>query len=105
MIEVRPVDYEDEEYDSCGNTTHAVLKINGIKIPLCDKCLQELNQSLKQFNNTTFCYKCTNFIMSKWGWKYGGSCKKDRDIELKDVGFINSVDCMHTCKDAVSAVK
>ena len=63
----RPVDYEDEEYDTCGNTTHAVLKVNGIKIPLCGNCLQELNQSLKQLNNTTFCYKCANFIMSKWG--------------------------------------
>ena len=33
MIEIRPVNYEDEEYDSCGNTTHAVLKVDRITIP------------------------------------------------------------------------
>lgn len=105
MIEIKPVDYEDEKYDSCGNTTHAVLGINKMKIPLCSDCLQELNESLKQFNNTIFCYKCSNFIMSKWGWNYGGSCKKDEDISIEDAGYINCVDCMHTCGDAVLAIE
>lgn len=40
--------------------------------------------------------------MSKYGLRYGGSCRKDKDIELKDAGYINCRDCMDTCKDAVS---
>lgn len=101
MIEINPVSYEDEEYDSCGNTTIAVLKINGIKIPICTSCLGELNESLSIFNNTIFCYKCEHFIMNKWGWKYGGSCAKDEEIKIEDVGRIYCVDCMHTCKYAI----
>lgn len=104
MIEVRPISYEDEEYDSCGNTTHAVLKVDRITIHLCGDCLQELNESLKQFNNTIFCYKCSNFIMSRCGWNYGGSCQKDGEISIENAGFDNCVDCMHTCKDAVSSI-
>lgn len=102
MIEIIPDDYRnDSEYDSCGNTTVAVLKVNSMSIPLCMECIEELNTSLETFNNTIFCYKCENFIKSESGWKYGGSCKKDRGIEPKDAGYINCVECMHTCKDAV----
>ena len=102
MIEIRPFSWEDEQYDSCGNTTVAVLKIDRITIPLCISCLEELNESLSEFNNTTFCYQCKNFIMSSSGWNYGGSCNKDRDVRLKDAGFINCKDCMSTCKDAAA---
>lgn len=102
MIEIVPTNYECEEYDSCGNTTIAVLKVDRITIPLCMRCLDELNESLSDFNNTTFCYQCEKFIMSKSGWRYGGSCRRDRDIEHKDAGYINCVDCMDTCKDAVA---
>ncbi len=102
MIEIRPFDWEDEKHDTCGNLTMAVLKIDRISIPLCRTCLEELNESLSEFNNTTFCYQCQHFIMSHCGWSYGGSCKKDRDIDLKDAGFINCRDCMDTCKDAIA---
>lgn len=105
MIEVRAVDWEDEEYDSCGNTTIAVLKVDRITIPLCMECLNELNESLSEFNNTTFCYQCKHFIMSHNGWRYGGSCRKDKDIEPKDAGYINCKDCMDTCKDAIAKSK
>jgi hypothetical protein len=105
MIDIKPVDYcYDEEYDSCGSTTVAILTVDRIKIPLCMNCLNELNESLSEFNNTIFCYMCEKFIMSKSGWKYGGSCRKDKDIELKDAGYINCVDCMYTCKDAIRKV-
>lgn len=100
MIEIRPFNWEDEKYDSCGNTTRAILKVDRISIPLCETCLEELNSSLTEFNNTTFCYQCKHFIMSKSGWNYGGSCRKDRDIELKDAGYIHCRDCMDTCKNA-----
>ena len=106
MIEIRPAYYyEDDEYDSCGNTTVAILKVDRIAIPLCMNCLNELNESLSEFNNTTFCYQCEKFIMSRSGWRYGGSCRKDKDIELKDAGYINCRDCMDTCKDAIAKSK
>ena len=106
MIEITPVDYGDEEYDSCGNTTLAVLKVNSIKIPLCESCIKELMQSIEELNNTVFCYKCKNFIMSDSGFNYGGSCKlraqKDgKEISEKDAGYLYCVECMHTCKDAI----
>ena len=102
MIEIVPTNYECEEYDSCGNTTIAVLKVNRITIPLCTRCLDELNESLSEFNNITFCYQCEKFIMDESGWRYGGSCRRYKDIELKDAGYIKHVDCMGTCKDAVA---
>ena len=101
MLEFREVCYEDEEYDSCGNITVAVLKIDRITIPLCMECVNDLNESLLKYNNTIFCHQCEKFIMSESGWRYGGSCKKDKDIELKDAGYINPKGCMDTCKDAI----
>lgn len=100
MIEIRPFDWDDERYDSCGNTTRAVLKLDKISIPLCETCLDELNAALQEFNNTTFCYQCENFIMSKSGWNYGGSCRKDRDIKPEEAGYVCCKDCMDTCKHA-----
>lgn len=102
MIEIRSANYEDERYDSCGNTTTAVLIIDKITIPLCMDCLKELTESLSDFNNTTFCYQCKYSIMSKYGWNYGGSCRKDKDVKPTEAGLINYVDCMDTCKDAVA---
>ena len=101
MIEIKPFDWEDEKYDTCGNTTRAILKIDRISIPLCEYCLEELNESLSVFNNTIFCYQCKHFIMSRSGWSYGGSCNKNNDIEPKDAGYKNCRDCMNTCKDAI----
>ena len=54
MIEIIPTNNKYEEYDSCGNTMIAVLKVDRITIPLCMRCLDELNESLSEFNNTTF---------------------------------------------------
>lgn len=104
MIEIVQHDYStDEDYDSCGNTTHAILKINNIRIPLCRECLKELNDSLSEFNNTLFCHKCNYFIMSEYGWRYGGSCKKwaesdGKEISEKDAGYLYCRDCMDTCR-------
>lgn len=101
MIEIIPSSYEYEEYDSCGNITAAILKVDRITIPLCMECLNELNESLSKFNNTIFCYQCENFIMSEYGWNYGGSCRKDEDVDPKEAGFIHCKNCMDTCKDAI----
>lgn len=87
--------------DSCGNTTVAILNINGIKIPLCEICIKELSESLKKFNDTIFCYMCKNFIMSRSGWSYGGSCMKDGKVEIEDAGYVSFVSCMDTCNDAI----
>ena len=109
MIEIKPVDYYDDDtstYDMCNEETIASLQINNIKIPLCDKCVKELTQSLEEFHKTVFCHKCQEFVMSESGWKYGGSCKRkarinNEVITEKDAGYNYCVDCMDTCKDAV----
>ena len=106
MIEFRGSSWEDKEYDSCGNTTVAVLEINSMTIPLCMDCVTELLKCVDVFNNTTFCYQCGHFVDSKSGWKYGGSCKlkalKDgEEITPKNAGFDYCVDCMNTCEDAI----
>lgn len=91
MIEFNPKDYyDDADYDGCGNTTIASLRINGIRIPLCERCVKELTEELTSFNNTIFCHKCNSFTMSSSGWNYGGRCS----CHNKDV------DCMGTCKEA-----
>lgn len=41
-IELNVADWDAEEYDACCTTTVAELKINGIKIPLCLNCVEEL---------------------------------------------------------------
>lgn len=90
MTKIRAATYEDKEYDSCGNTTIAVLEIDQITIPLCRSCLSELNESIDVFNSTIFCHQCIHFNMSSSGWHYGGRCTKhNRDR-----------DCMETCNDA-----
>ena len=108
MIEIRPVNYcyEDKEYDNCGNTSISILEVNGIKIPLCEKCVKELTESLEEFNTTIFCHKCENFIMSEYGFRYGGSCKRlaelnGKKITEKDAGYLFCVNCMDTCKYAI----
>lgn len=89
MVKIKAAAYVDKEYDSCGNTTHAVLEVDQITIPLCEKCLEELTESLNIFHSTVFCHQCKHFKMSRWGWHYGGTCEKD--------GFDR--DCMETCKN------
>ena len=110
MMELRASNWEDKEYDSCGNTTVAALEINSMTIPLCMYCVEELIQHVDVFKNTIFCYQCNNFIHSENGWKYGGSCKlkalKDgKEITSKDAGYSYCVDCMDTCKDAMQCSK
>lgn len=105
MLTLRKRDWEDKEYDSCGNTAVAVLEIDSITIPVCLECLNELNEQLNDYNNTIFCYKCSEFVMSKDGWRYGGSCKKKaaaygKTITVKNAGYDCCVDCLDTCKDA-----
>lgn len=105
MLTFRKYDWEDKECDSCGNITMAVLEINNITIPLCADCIKDLTDQLNAYNNTIFCYKCPDFVMNKWGWRYGGSCKKkaaqDGTVITKDnAGYYCCVDCLNTCKDA-----
>lgn len=102
MIEILKRYYDDEDYDACGSTTYAVLKINGIKIPLCSECVNELTESLTKFNNTVFCHKCKHYIMNQYGLKYDGTCKKkaeqNGDIVTEDlVGFKYPTGYLDTC--------
>lgn len=107
MIVFRKPEWEDKDYDSCGNTTIAVLEIDSITIPLCDECVNDLSEQIKEYHDTIFCHKCSEFVMNKWGWHYGGSCKKKaaldgKTITIENAGLDYCVDCLDTCKDAKS---
>jgi len=105
MIKLRPVDWDDPKYDGCVYATMAVLDVNGIRIPLCEECVEELSADLKAFNQMVFCHKCEHAIPSKWGWSYGGSCRKKAETYGKEItdetaGYECCVGWMDTCDDA-----
>lgn len=102
MIELRAKSYDDPQYDKCGNTTIAVIEDSGFKYALCEDCIKDLIESVHEFENTIFCYQCSNFRRSPSGWEYGGSCqaKSDTLIDPKSYGYIHCVNCMDTCKEA-----
>ena len=102
MLLLRKADYEDKDYDSCGNTVIAVLEIDSISIPLCAECFKRLNEDIATYNSTIFCHKCSEFIMNKCGWRYGGSCKRkaardNKIITEYNAGYDYWVDCLDTC--------
>lgn len=87
MIELRGIDYRDDDYDSCGSTAHAVLEIGGMKILLCSDCLEELIETVHEFENTIFCHQCKSYIPSELGFNYSGRCSlddKERDRDFMD---------------------
>lgn len=101
-MEIRARNWEDPEYDQCGNTAKAVLEFSGIKIALCEECINELNTSINKFNNTLFCYKCMSFIPNPNGFHYSGSCRSwalqcGDIVREQDVGYRYCVDPMDTC--------
>ena len=100
-IKLNVRDWDDEEYDDCGNTAVAILKVGQIKIPLCMDCVNELQESINDFCRPQYCYQCKHFKTSQWGWKYGGSCCKDEDVLDTDVGYRYCKDCMNSCKSFV----
>ena len=104
-MEIKAPSYDSPRLDFCGNTTMAMLEHNGLSIALCSECLESLTESLKAYNNTIFCYKCDNFIMSKSGWEYGGSCLKNlkdkSTFDPNDAGYVKFKACVETCDDAV----
>ena len=105
-------DQDDPIDDRCAPSfsnprTVAILDINGIRIPLSMERLQNLTTQVKEFNEKVFCYMCDHFIMSRSGWNYGGSCKLQgkqygKIINEVNAGFECCVDCMNTCKNAIS---
>jgi len=104
MITFRKKDFEDKDYCTCGCTAVAVLEIDNITIPLCLGCIDDLSDQLNEYNNTGFCYKCPEFVMNRWGWRYGGSCKKKAALHGKTItdenaGYECFADCLDTCKD------
>ena len=101
----RAANYEDNQHDSCGNTTMSVIEIGGISICLCEECTQSLIEQIEEFKNTIFCYKCDHYLPNKYGRNYSGSCKKwaEKDgVEIKEssIGYSYCRDYMYTCKDA-----
>jgi len=90
---------------SCGGDSVLTLSIqDGINISLCLECVTKLTTRLETFNNTIFCYKCSNFIMSRSGWNYGGSCKRyaridNYELTESDIGYKYYTECMDTCNE------
>ena len=105
-MEIKAPDYRSNILGACGNTTVAEVHYNNMCIPLCSECLDSLRESLKVYDDTIYCYKCANFIMSRSGWNYGGSCLKSLDdktkFDPKDAGYLNCKDSMDTCDNAIS---
>lgn len=95
-MKVRPIDYteldDSDNYDSCGNPVVAVLENNGIKVLLCEECVDKLYNSIFEFKSTTFCQDCLYSIKSPYGWSYTGSCSLRKDIKC--------VHAMDTCEYA-----
>lgn len=101
MLRFRGPDYDDKEYDSCGNTTIAVLEIDSITIPLCRECLTSLKRDIKEYNQKHYCGRCINFRGSSSGSvHYGGSCVADKEIDPKNYGYENSVDYFKECNNS-----
>lgn len=105
-IEIKPNSYFDDEYDGCGNLTVASLHINGVSIPMCQDCIEELKSELETFNNTVFCKDCKHFVKNKYGYAYSGACKKrakesGEEVKESDVGYSFITDFMNTCGDAM----
>lgn len=107
MLEFKVANYfDDPDYDNCGSTTMAILKVNNITIPLCESCVNDLIVDIEKYVNTTFCHQCDEFIMSSSGFRYGGSCKyqareKGEEISEKDAGYKFCVNCLDTCTHAL----
>lgn len=106
MLEFKVANYfDDPDYDNCGSTTLAVLRLDNITIPLCEECVNDLIRDIEEYKNTIFCHQCDEFIMSSSGFHYGGSCKcqareKDEEITEKDAGYKFCVNCLDTCTNA-----
>ena len=104
-MEIKAPDYKSPDLDSCGNTVIAEIHYNGMRIPLCEDCLNSLRESLKSYDETIFCYKCADFIMSNDGWNYGGTCLRsieDREsFDPKNAGYVEYTYCMGSCEHAV----
>ena len=75
MIEIEEAGWDSPETDGCCNMTYAVLKVNGIVIPLCEDCLKDLEEELKNYRSKIHCYECKHYICSNSGLHYGGSCQ------------------------------
>lgn len=105
-VEILARDFDSQPYDCCGNTTVATLNINGVIIPICKKCLDELESEIKRFQSITFCYMCKNYVPNPCGSSYSGYCKKeaaDRNIVVKesDIGYVLCKDFCDTCEHAI----
>ena len=105
MISIEETGWDSPEYDTCGNMTYAVLKINGIVIPLCNDCIKELEEELKAYRSKIHCYECKYFECSTSGLKYGGSCKlqakeNGKEITKENVGYEFAHDFNDSCHRA-----
>ena len=101
-VQFRVRNLEDQSHDNCGNTTHAVLMIDTISIPLCVDCLEELFEQIDNYRNTIHCNECRHYIPSRWGYSYSGSCRKEAGEDIPDnmIGYKCAKDFFETCPNA-----
>lgn len=90
MVTLENFSFNDSKFDVCGSETVAVLKIDdSIIIPLCQKCLDNLENDLTKFRITTFCRDCAKWHCSKCGADYGGTCEEEVKKEGKSMEEIS----------------
>lgn len=103
MLEISVPEMGEFPYDSCGNTTVAVLTVGTIKIPLCQECYDELFYSISNYENTCHCYQCQMFIPNNDGFRYDGSCKfkANGDVHPDHVGYLFPTASLDSCSNGV----
>jgi len=102
MIEIEEAGWDSPETDGCYSMTYAVLKVNGIVIPLCEDCLRDLEEELKNYRSKIHCYECKHYVCSNSGLQYGGSCQleaneKGKTITSQNAGYNFSHDFNYSC--------
>jgi hypothetical protein len=53
-IKIYEPEYYDPDYDNCGKDIKAILQIDTIKIPLCEDCLDDLNEAIIDYQFSKF---------------------------------------------------
>lgn len=103
MITLKLKDSDSEEYCVCGMPTYAELKVERIKIPLCEECLEELIEKVDNFKNVIPCGKCKWVIKKPNDWRFSCTLKAQKARKLltqDDAGYLYPVDYTDTCKEA-----
>lgn len=92
-VEISIRDSDSQPYDGCNKYTVANLNINGVIIPLCKQCLEELEEEIKRFQDVTFCHICKNYVSNPCENKYSVYCNRESKyrgtvIKVPKLGYV-----------------